>query len=75
MREPYYRDVVKTSSGYVLIDTRHTFDGYYETMVFRCNEDGNIVREEDWLELDGDRYPSAAEMCDGHKRMIDKWQA
>lgn len=72
-REPHYRDVVLSSNGYVLIDTRYTFDDFFETMVFRCDKDGNITKEEDWLEIDCERYPSAKEMNDGHKRMIEKW--
>ena len=69
-KELYYRNVVTSSKGTVVIDTRHTFDGYYETMVFKCDSDGNI----DWLEIDCDRYPSADEMEAGHQRMIEKWR-
>ena len=36
------RTIVKTSKGYVLIDTCDTADHGLETMVFRCTEDGEV---------------------------------
>ena len=71
-RSPTFRDVVESSRGTVLIDTRYTFDGYYETMVFRCDKNGG-VKDDDWIELDCERYPSIKDMRDGHQRMIGKW--
>ena len=70
---PHYRDVVQSKNGMVLIDTCHTFDGLLETMVFRCNEDGRIVRNEDWIELDRLLYNNVDDMKNGHQRMIGKW--
>lgn len=68
-----YRNIVKTKDGnYVLIDSRDTFDCGYETMVFRCEENGNV---ENWLDIDVDRYSTLEEMIDGHTRMIKKWIA
>ena len=67
-----FRNVVESSRGPVLIDTRYTFDGYYETMVFKCDKNGAV---DNWIELDVDRYPSIMEMRDGHQRMIGKWTA
>lgn len=39
--------------GYVWIDTCDTFDRGWETMVFRCDENGNVL---DWMDLDSELY-------------------
>lgn len=63
--------VVKTKTrGYVYIDTRYTFDCGWETMVFRCNKNGEVI---DWIDLDVDRYNSREEADRGHYRMVMKW--
>ena len=67
-----YTDVVKTKNGYVLIDSNNTFDRGYETMVFRCDQDGNV---ENWLDIDVAWYTSEEEMLVGHVEMIKKWRA
>ena len=66
-----YRDIVKTNRGYVLVDSRETFDMGYETMVFKCNERGQV---DIWLDIDVARYPTYAEMGKGHACMVDKWK-
>lgn len=72
-RYPHYRNVIRSKNGMVLIDTRYTFDGFLETMVFKCDEDGRVTRDEDWTELDMDRYNNVKDMMNGHQRMMDKW--
>ena len=48
------RNVVNTRNhGYVAIDTCYTFDHGFETMVFKCDKNGNII---DWSDLDVDMY-------------------
>jgi len=43
------RNVVNTRNhGYVAIDTCYTFDHGFETMVFKCDKNGNII---DWSDL------------------------
>lgn len=69
--ETGFRDVISCSTGWVLVDSRNTFDVGYETMVFRCDADGNV---EQWLELDMDRYPTFEAMAVGHRKMIEKWK-
>lgn len=65
-------DVVKLLDGqYVWIDTCYTFDHGWETMVFECDENGDVVS---WWDLDSDRYFSEAEAAVGHDRMVEKWQ-
>ena len=66
-----FRDTIKTSKGYVLIDSRNTFDHGFETMVFRCDQNGNVSN---WLDIDVDRYFSYEEMLEGHVCMINKWR-
>ena len=68
--KPYYRDIIKSSVGTVLINSADSFDVGYETMVFKCDETGHI---EEYLELDRAIYASAQDMAYGHQQMIDKW--
>jgi len=67
-----YRDTVKTANGkYLLVDSRDTFDHGYETMVFRCDENGAV---DNWLDIDVDTYPTLPDMIKGHVQMINKWK-
>ncbi len=66
------RDVVKTRNcGYVAVDTCYTLDHGFETMVFKCDKNGNII---DWSDLDVDMYDNAEKAEEGHKEMIEKWK-
>lgn len=63
------RNVVNTRNhGYVAIDTCYTFDHGFETMVFKCDKNGNII---DWSDLDVDMYDNAEKAEEGHKEMIE----
>lgn len=64
-------NLVKTSNGYVLIDTCFTLDHGWETMVFECDENGKVNK---WLELDVDRYGSQVAAENGHWQMVEKWK-
>ena len=65
-------DTVKLLGGeYVWIDTCYTFDHGYETMVFKCDENGNV---ENWKDLDCDRYSSQQAAIEGHDNMVEKWK-
>lgn len=64
-------DRVKTKSGYVVIDSRDTQDRGFETMVFKCDEDGYTS---DWTSLDTAWYGSFEEMEAGHKSIVEKWR-
>lgn len=66
------RGVVKTRNhGHVAIDTCYTLDHGFETMVFKCDKNGNII---DWSDLDADVYDNSEEAKEGHKEMIKKWK-
>ena len=63
------RNVVNTRNhGYVAIDTCYTFDHGFETMVFKCDKNGNII---DLSDLDVDMYDNAEKAEEGHKEMIE----
>lgn len=63
---------VKTKSGhYVWVDTCWTFDHGYETMVFPCDERGNVT---DWGDLDMSLYPSEAAAEAGHQLTCMAWE-
>ena len=49
-----------------MLDTK----GEFETMVFGCNEDGDVL---DWGELDFARYDSEDAALAGHAAMVKKW--
>ena len=63
---------VKTRTmGYVWIDTCDTFDRGWETMVFRCDENGNVS---DWMDLDSELYICKDHAFKGHNEMVEKWK-
>lgn len=63
---------VKTRTmGYVWIDTCDTFDRGWETMVFRCDENGNVL---DWMDLDSELYINENNAAKGHDEMVEKWK-
>ena len=46
--------------------------GDYETMVFRCDEAGEVT---DWQELDFRRYDTEDAAKVGHEEIVAKWMA
>lgn len=65
-----FTDVIRTSNGYVLVDTCEPFDCGWETMVFKCNKTGKVTK---WADLDCERYPDREHAELGHYEMIHKW--
>ena len=45
-------------------------NGEYETMVFECDEEGEVTN---WAEVDISRYHTEEEAREGHATMVDKW--
>lgn len=65
--------VEKDKTGqYVRIDTCNTFDAGLETMVFRCDQNGEV---KNWEELDEMHYGNVTEATEGHIRMWEKWRS
>lgn len=63
---------VKTRTrGYVWIDTCHTLDHGWETMVFISDENGNVLN---WFDLDSDIYATKSQASEGHEEMVEKWK-
>jgi len=46
--------------------------GAYETMVFLCDGEGNIIS---WTEQDFARYDTREDAEKGHEEMVEKWMA
>lgn len=44
----------------------------FETMVFRCNEKGEISN---YIDLDVDTYPDEKSALDGHEKILINWLA
>ena len=55
----------------VWIDSRETLESGYETMVFPCDNDGNV---ENWQHIDRKLYNTYEEMQAGHTETVKKWQ-
>lgn len=36
-------NIVELNGSHYYVDSRYTFDAGYETMVFPCNENGNVT--------------------------------
>ena len=63
-------DVISWGNGeHYLIDTADII-GAYETMVFACDEEGNV---DDWSDLDCEQYSTWDEAQKGHTDMLNKW--
>ena len=66
------KDVIKTQGGeFVYISTCFTLDHGWETMVFACNDNGEVTC---WADLDAEWYDTEEQASDGHKIMIDRWK-
>lgn len=62
---------VRTKGGqYVWVDTCFTLDHGFETMVFPCDEQGNVT---DWGDLDMNLYPNAESAKMGHELTCKVW--
>lgn len=63
--------IVRTKGGqYVWVDTCFTLDHEFETMVFPCDERGNVT---DWRDLDMHLYPNAESAKMGHELTCKAW--
>lgn len=64
-------DIIQTRTGkYVYIDTCWTIDHGWETMVFPCDENGNVTS---WSDIDCEIYAEESDADKGHTEMINKW--
>ena len=60
-------NVVQLNGNYYFVDSRLTFDHGYETMVFRCDENGHVLS---WSDLYAEWYSCEEDMKDGHSEII-----
>lgn len=66
-RENALTDIVELNGNYYYIDSVDVPFSGCETMVFHCNENGNVS---DWSELYCERYTDAIEMETRHKEIV-----
>lgn len=59
--------------GQAVVDTCLTFDGFYETMVFKINPVTGIRQM--YPEVDSMRYANEDQAREGHQKMIEKWRS
>lgn len=52
--------IIKINQSYYLVDKADTFDAGWETMVFCCDEEGEVT---DWQELYADRTNKSVWKC------------
>lgn len=67
IRKNAFTDVVEVKGNYYYVDSCCTMDHGYETMVFPCDENGDVTN---WGDLYCERYNTAAEMEIGHNMTI-----
>jgi len=78
LREKKQRVASTVVGGYwvstVWLGLDHSFGSgpplIFETMVFPCDEKGNVT---DWGDVDSERYSTEDEALSGHAAMVDKW--
>lgn len=65
-----YRTIISNGENHFCIDTCFTDDYGNESMVFMCDENGQVT---DWSDLDCRRYFDDSEMENVHNEMVQKW--
>ena len=65
------RDVINRGGQYYFVSTNDVPYTGFETMIFPCNEDGEVTN---WGELYCDRYDTVLEATVGHTRAINNFQ-
>lgn len=65
-----YRTIISNGKRHFLIDTCYTDDWGNESMVFECDENGEVS---DWGDLDVSRFFGDSEMEQVHNEMVQKW--
>lgn len=62
--------ITEQNGQHYYIHSCYTPDHGYETMVFPCDEKGNVTS---WNELSAARYCTIDDMISGHHEMVKKW--
>ena len=65
-----YNTIISNGEKHFFIDTCYTDDQGNESMVFTCDENGNVT---DWSGLDCRRYFGDSEIEKVHNEMVQKW--
>lgn len=65
-----YRTIISNGENHFCIDTCYTDDCGNESMVFECDENGEVT---DWDDLDCRRYFGDSEMEKVHNEMVQNW--
>lgn len=63
-----FTEIVYTDNKYYYVDSRFTLDNGFETMVFICNEFGQVLS---WKDLYAEWYTDVNEMYIGHLRVVN----
>ena len=67
LKKGIFSDIIEYNGNYYYVDSRYTLDHGYETMVFACDDKGNVT---DWIDLYCDIYATPTEMAVAHKKLI-----
>ena len=65
-----YRTIISNGENHFLIDTYYTDDWGNESMVFECDENGEVTY---WSDIDCRRHFGDSEMEKVHNEMVQKW--
>ena len=63
--------IVKIEENHYCVDSCYTLDHGYETMVFSCDDKGNVT---DWNDLYAKWYDTHAKMETGHREIVANLQ-
>lgn len=66
-RKDSLSNVVEHKGNYYYVDSCYTLDHGYETMIFPCDENGNVTN---WGELYTEWYENATEMEMRHEAIV-----
>ena len=61
------KSYIEYNGKYYYVSSCFTLDHGYETMIFHCDDKGNVL---DWGDLYAEWYETAEEMNAGHERII-----
>lgn len=61
-------NIVNLNGNYFYVDSRYTFDAGFETMVFECDKNGNVIN---WMDLYVKHYKTQEEMNAHHKEIVE----
>lgn len=67
LTKKHFKNIVEFNGDHYYISSCYTLDHGYETMIFPCDDNGNVT---DWSELYAEWYDSETEMEKRHNEIV-----